>query len=200
MSMPAERDALRRRTRPPLEPGRGAGFITQMLVREGQALAYRPTPIARAFSGVFRYLGYAALAGSLIQIAFGQWIGFLAFLGGGSLFVGIGRHLARFFSAGVRFDPLTRRIEIPGRPPLWLLVKERQAITRGFDEVAEIEIIKKDLFTGDISDAINYELNLVLKAGERINIVSHINDDLILQEATTLSRMIGVGVFDGRKA
>ncbi|GAB4402662.1 MAG: hypothetical protein OHK0048_20730 [Rhodoferax sp.] len=120
--MPAERDALRRRTRPPLEPRQGAGFVTLHLVREEQAWVYRPTRIARAFSGVFRYLGYAALAGSLIQIAFGQWIGFLAFLGAGSLFAGIGRHLARLFSAGARFDPLARHIvNRPGFRGGWLV-------------------------------------------------------------------------------
>lgn len=200
MSLTAVRDASRRRTRPPLEPGRGAGFVTLHLVREGQAWVYRPTRIARAFFGIFRYLGYTTLAGSLIQMTFDQRIGFLAFLCAGSLFVGIGRHLARFFSCGARFDPLTRRIDIPPRPPFWPLVKERQAITVGFDEVAEIEIIEKDIFTGDVSDAINYELNLAFKAGKRVNLVSHTDAESIRSEAARLAGLIGVAVFDGSKA
>lgn len=196
--MPADRDASRRRSRRPLEHGRGAGFVTQKLVREGQNRVYRPTRIARAFANVPLYLGYAALAGALLQIGH-SLLGVLAFLGAGSLFVGIGRHLHGFFSAGARFDPLGRRIEIPARPPFWLLVAARQEMAIRFDEVAEIEILEKEIFTGNLSDAINFELNLALKDGSRINLVSHTDDALVASEAAELSRMLGVPVFDGRQ-
>ncbi|GAB4216526.1 MAG: hypothetical protein Fur007_16700 [Rhodoferax sp.] len=121
------------------------------MVSEGQAWVYRPTRTARAFANSFLYLGYAALAGALLQIGHGL-LGVLAFLGAGSLFVGIGRHLWRFFSAGARFDPLGRRIEIPARPPFWLLVAAQPEMAIGFDEVTEIEILDKEIFTGDFSD------------------------------------------------
>lgn len=183
----------------PLEPGRGAGFVTQKLVREGQVWVYRPTRIAQAFSGVFLYLGYAALAGALLQIGHGL-LGTLAFLCAGGLFVGIGRHLRQFFSVGARFDPLTRRIGIPARAPFlpWFETGRHEMILE-FGEVAEIEILEKDLFTGDTSDAINFELNLVQKDGGRVNVVSHADDTLVVSEAAVLSRMLGVPVFDGRR-
>lgn len=115
--MSADRNTKRRGTHQPLEPGRGVGFVTLKLVREGQAWAYRPTRFAWVFSAVFLYLGYAALAGALLLIR-QSLLGALAFLCAGGLFVSIGRHLRRFFSDAARFDPRTRRIDIPVRPSL----------------------------------------------------------------------------------
>ena len=199
--MPVDRDVSRRGSRQPLEPRPGAGFVTQKLVRDGQVWDYRPTRISRAFAGVFLYLGYATLAGMLLQIGHGSLLGALVFLCVGGLFIGLGRHLRQVFSEGARFDPLNRRIKLPARPALlpWL-GSGRQEMTLKFDEVAEIEILEKDIFTGDVSDAINVELNLVLEDGGRINLVSHTDATLIMSEANLLARLPGIPVFDGRRS
>ncbi|WP_127476460.1 hypothetical protein [Sulfurivermis fontis] len=199
--MPVDRDISRRRPRQPLESGRGASFVTQKLMRDGRVWEYRSTGISRAFAGVFLYLGYAALAGVPLQLGHGFLPGALAFLCAGGLFVGIGRHLRQLFSAGARFDPLNRRIEIPARPALlpWL-GSGRQATMLKFDEVAEIEMLEKDIWAGDSRSIVNVELNLVLNDGGRINLVSHTDATAILSEANLLAGLLGIPVFDGRRS
>lgn len=184
--------------RSPLEPGSGASFPTLRLARDGTAWIYRPTLIARLFPRIFIYSGYAAIVGAVIQFGH-DLLSAIGLLGGGVLFVRIGHYLLDSLKTGARFDTMSRRIDMPGSQPFWPNFQsfpDRQVVR--FDQVAELEILEKEVDSIEGSNYINYECNLVLNDRRRFNLVSHPDIKLIASEAKTLARLLNVPVHDSR--
>lgn len=65
-----------------------------------------------------------------------------------------------------------------------------------FSNVYAIQLIK-EFVRGDRKSYWSYEFNLVLKDGERINIVDHGNLKQIQGDAQTLQRLMGCKLWDG---
>ena len=63
-----------------------------------------------------------------------------------------------------------------------------------FRDIYAIQLIS-DLGSGADSDT-NYELNLVLKSKERVNVLAHAKEQVIRQDADQLSQLLSVPVWD----
>ena len=70
-----------------------------------------------------------------------------------------------------------------------------------FNEIYAVQLISENVYSEDKSGYrrvyrfTSYELNLVLKNQERINIVDHGDKEVILFDARTISNVIGIPIM-----
>jgi len=187
------------RARTPVNPGVGADFVMYRLKQDGPLWRYTPTFGAQLFQRVFSIAGYAALALGVVQLVSVPPVG-LFVLAIGALFVWIGRYLSARFATGPIFDTLARRIELFDRladtfsfTPIALKQHLR------FDQVRELEMLTKHIQRLDRAGYDNYELNLVLDDGMRVNLLSHPDEKQIARDCATLAQIISVPIRDDRR-
>jgi hypothetical protein len=180
--------------------GGGTNFRTHKLVEvEINRLEFRASTGAKAFFAIFILMGLGAmiafpLAGSgTAETSFDD--GMLMPMAIGFVFVLAGCGMLYFGSAPIVFDKF--------RNAFW---KGR----KGPDDVADRRQLKYCVDLGNIhaiqliseychsnkSSYYSYELNLVLKDGNRINVIDHGNLKRLREDAQTLSRFLGKPVWD----
>ncbi len=161
----------------PLKAG-GASFGTHKLVEiDSTRLEMKKSLGSFLFGGVFFLVGLGALVGAAanpVWPAF-AWAGTF-----GVVFTGVGAWVA--WPTTLVFDATTRQIGL-----------RKGAIA--FSTVHAIQVIK-EYVRGDKQSYWSYEINLVLKDGERLNIVDHGNLDGIRSDAKKISQLMGCKLWD----
>lgn len=163
----------------PLVPG-GASFRTHRLVRvEGEGLELRKSLGSFLFGGLFALIGCAPVVVGLKnatngELAGGVWASVL-----GALFVGVGAWVA--WPSRLAFDGLARVVQLKSGPV-------------PFGEIYALQIVRERI-SGKTSYW-SYELNLVLRDGERKNVVDHGNLESLRTDARTLRDLVGCRLWD----
>lgn len=190
-------DPVARRTTWTPASGGGASFRTKRLVACGPGrFEIRPTTQMILFGGVFIVMGLA-FGGGLAFVGRHDPLSLdvLAPVAFGLLFASIGAALLYFAGKPIVFD---RQIGWywKGSPTLRSPGDIRKLKHAG--ELAGIHALQliEEHVSSDDSSYESYELNLVMKNGQRVNVMDHGNRESIVADAETLARFLGVPVWD----
>lgn len=161
----------------PLRPG-GANFTTHRLVQVGDArMQMKPTLGLLLFGGLFLVVGVGVSLGGVSQA---EW--FMAVFG--LPFAAVGTFV--LWPKVVAFDRDGRKF-----------TSKQQEVP--FSNIHALQLLAEHVSSDD-SDYWSYELNVVLKSGERINVVDHAGLERIRGEARQLGALIGCAVWDGTQS
>ena len=167
-----------------MAPG-GANFCTRVLMRPSSfRLSFRISIPALLFALVFLLPGVALLlaAPNLDPI----WLMFLF----GFIFAAAGAGLLLFWTQPVVFDR--------SRGYYWRGWRRFADITRDakrsarLDDIVAIQLLGEHVTDSDGDSYTSYELNLVLKSGERVHVVDHGSHTRISKDADTLAAFLKV--------
>lgn len=158
----------------PLKGG-GASFRTRRLVQADlDRLEFRPTVGAMLFGLLFCGMGLAALAGGLFMIfSRGDPISatLMIFLIG-SIFTAAGAFMIRQFSTPIVFDGRSGYFWKGRRSPAEVVNPDEIKHCAKPEEIHALQLISEYCHS-DKNSYYSYELNLVLKSGERLNVFDH---------------------------
>ncbi len=180
----------------PLKGG-GSNFCTHRLDdSQNDLLVFKATRGAKLFIGIF---GFAGLLGLAIPLAIyftqdTEWFLLLfAFLFGG-IFLGASYLMYHFMTMPRVFDRFYGHYYKGRKKPNEMDVNSKNPLIDCNDIVA-LQIIR-EYIRSDKSRYYSYELNLVLRDGERINVVDHGKIQALREDAEILSTHLGVPVWD----
>ena len=183
----------------PLKRG-GTNFQTHKLVKISRyRMAFQASRIARLFYIIFLLVGLGVLTGFYFyRFSRGAYLLkleniFLLLFGG--IFVAAGCLLLYFGTSPIVFDK-RRGFFWKGRktPQHGSRRNSLKTFTR-FSEIYALQLIS-EYCSGDKGSYYSYELNLVLKNGERINVVDHGNLNQIREDAGILSNYLNRPLWD----
>jgi hypothetical protein len=158
----------------PLKPG-GANFRTHTLVqRDGHQIAIRQSVGFFLFGAAF--LGAGAIC-SAIGVGANEWM--VGLFGLPFIAVGAWVVVPRWFV----FDAQTREYRAGGKKT-------------PFAKIHAIQILPEHVDGGDSADYTSYELNLVLKDGQRVNVVDHGHLASIREKSHRIAGHVGCAVWD----
>lgn len=162
----------------PLRPG-GANFVTHRLVQAGDArMQMKPTLGLLLFGGLFFLVGVGISLGGVSQAEWFMVVFGLPFAAVGA-FV-LWPKLVVFDREGRKFT--SKQQEVP------------------FTSIHALQLLAERVSSSEDPDFWSYELNVVLKSGERINVVDHAGLERIRGEARQLGALIGCPVWDGTQS
>lgn len=175
-------------SRAPLKGG-GANFRTHQYVQlSSRKATFRATPGMYLFAGVFIGLGLLALS---INPDGEDWSDLLVPRIVGFVFALVGALVLYFSRRNYVFDKQLGRY-----------YRNDQAADRRagglLADIHAIQIISEHV-SGDDSNYTSYELNLVLKNGERLNVTDHGNRQALLADTRQLAAFLGVPVWDNSR-
>lgn len=195
----------------PLKRG-GANFCTQKLVEiNAHRLEFKASIGGILFSLIFMLAGIGAVILVISKETFhfnGQTI---LPLGIGMLFAVIGAYQFRSLTEPVVFDKQTQTF-YRGRKVSKNNMPQGGSISRtplrnkdlneenstSFHDIHALQILS-EYCMGSKTSYYSYELNLVLKNGQRINVVDHGSKKRLLKDAETISNFIGKPLWNGAK-
>ena len=174
----------------------GASYKSRDLVETRlERLEYKPVFIAKLIPGIFLLNGFCIAFGSLAFPALVQGGNLVPILFGSFTF-GLGFFAWRWMNYPIYFD-LQRKFASIG-------YQEEKV---RFDDIYAIQLIPETVTQSSRSHGRrrtrryrsyrSYELNLVLKNSQRVNVVDHGKLDAIRQDAQLLAKLIEVPVWDG---
>ena len=181
----------------PIKAG-GSNFRTYKLVKSGpNRVEFRPMLGAVLFYLMFAIIGLAMVIGACSILfspaKFEPRTVMLLFVG--LLFTGIGGYLINANTQPVVFEK--------GRGAFWKGRKGPDEVINAkgsgrfarLDDVHALQVIS-EYCSGGKSRYYSYELNLVLKNGERINVVDHGNRTRLREDAEHLAAFLGKPLWD----
>lgn len=177
----------------------GASFGTHRLVSvHPRRLEFRPAPGAVVFYAVFLVVGVGALIGSVVAVRLSDSDGIQSYLLPllvGSIFTVAGGLMMYFGTAPVVFDQ-SRGEYWKGRvPPHEATRRDDVRHYAKLDDIHALQIVSEHC-RGKNTSYYSYELNLVLKDGERMNVVDHGNQGQLAADARTLSDFLERPLWD----
>lgn len=186
----------------PLKSG-GASFCTRHLVEVGpHRLEFRATLGAQLFYLIFAVMGLATVIifpfGMASSGEGGVVILFPILIG--LVFVAVGGGMYYFGTMPVVFDRGTGHYWRGRTPPD--LMPDRNAATNWVDlkDIHALQLLsewcRSSSSNGGGSSYYSYELNLVLRSGDRINVVDHGKIRRLRTDAERLSRFLDVPIWD----
>jgi len=153
----------------------GASFGTHRLVEvDSTRFVMKKSLWSFLFGGLFLAVGIGVFIGGIVK-------SFWPMMLFGTVFAAVGGWVA--YPTSLVFDGNTRQVAHRKGPI-------------SFSAIHAIQLLK-EYVRGDKKSYWSYELNLVMKDGQRVNIVDHGNLPLIQKEAKTLQQLIGCKVWDG---
>jgi len=170
----------------------GASFCTHVLRDDGTGrLSFRPTLGAIAFYLVFLVLGCVALVGAVIAaLAPPAPVGaVIAFGLAGLVFGGFGAYMLWSGTQPIVFDR-PQGLFWKG----WSVPEPGAGARVELSTIHALQIISE--YCGGKTRFYSYELNLVLKDGQRVNVVDHGDMSRLRSEGPTLARFLGVPLWD----
>jgi len=178
----------------------GANFQTHHLVElYGESVEFAPTRGLKLFCSVFALFGAFALVATALWFSSTKgrnWeplIG-LAF---GIVFCGIGIGLYRHLASPIVFDKRNGFFWKGRTPPHEVFDTSVIKYHAQLNEIHALQLLQFwNSGGGDSSGYYYYELNLVLKTGKRLNVVTYARKEKIRKDAATLSEFLGVPVWD----
>ena len=183
----------------PLKGG-GASFCTRRLTEAGaQRLEFKAVLGAKAFYLVFLFTGIGVLvlfAGTLLEKGmsnFGLEDIFLLLFG--CIFGTAGGCLYYFGTKPIVFDKQNGYFWKGKREPRQVINIDSIKTLAKLDDIHALQLIS-EYCTSDDSSYYSYELNLILKDAERINVVDHGKLDKIREDAKKLADFLEKPVWD----
>lgn len=170
----------------------GASFVTHRLRPVNRfKLSFAPTMLSYLFAGTFLFLGTVATIAFIVGgIKTAQPAAFLT-IPVGLVFIWVGKWLLKCLTLKRSVDLQNNTIEIPVKS----FSLNYATTVIDFSEIAALQIIPKNIFDSDGSYQ-SYELNIVLRSGERRNVVDHAGGDQLVKEAQKLASFIGCPVLE----
>ncbi len=182
--------------------GGGTNFKTHNLIKiDDDRLEYKTAAGAKVFYGVFLFTGL------LFPIIFGAFaIGdqdlgvsmMLMPLGMGLIFAGVGGGLWYRSSRPIVFDKISGDFWKGRKTPNEVYNKQELKYYTPLDEIHALQIISE--YVGGKTKYYSYELNVVLKNAERINVVDHGKYQVLAEDAERIAAFLKVPVWDGVRA
>lgn len=188
----------------PLKPG-GANFRTHRLVEVSPTLLrFAPTVGALLFAGTFLLAGLGVASIGLSQGLLRTELGWEAWptIPFGALFAAVGALLLRSFSRGAHFDRQRglywRGGAIAPEPAAGEPSGDDAAVR--LREVHALQLLSERCSSsnsrGRRTSYLSYELNLVLRNGQRLNVTDHGAGDRLREDAQRLARFLGRPLWD----
>lgn len=185
----------------PLKRG-GSNFHTHRLVESGHSrIEFKPTLGAKLFSSIFIATGILFPAGFIFlgtanqgANSYSEFAGIIFF---GLIFAGAGGLMWYLMGKPRVFDKLTGMYWMGHKEPEYVY-KATQKIDKNQARLSDVHAIQllREYVRSDKSSYYSYELNLILKNGERLNVIDHGKKSEILSDAKKLSEFLGVPVWN----
>lgn len=178
----------------------GKNFCSHKLVEIApHRMELRATLGAKLFCMFFVFGGIVAIGLGCYDIAAGKetslnFSAIFPFLIG-FVFAGIGVGLLYFSTKPIVFDKHSGHFW-KGRKDPDLVLKDAIKIWAPLEQIHALQIIAEYCFGSESSSYYSYELNIVLKDGERINVVDHSKLNKIREDANVLSNFLGKPVWN----
>lgn len=180
--------------------GGGASFRTHKLVMVNPGrLEFQVTTGAKLFYLIFIVVGLGIVTGfSVATYSTGNFVFNLDVVMPlliGCIFAIVGSALMYFGTTPVVFDSRRGFFWKGRKSPNQVFDRKKLKLFAEFENIHALQLIS-EYCRGDKSSFYSYELNLVLKNGERINVVDHGNKEILRQDAATLSAFLNKPVWD----
>ncbi len=180
----------------PAKPG-GANFKTQKLEQEGGVFKVTPTAGHRIFSLIFLIPGLIAVViGCPWSIAKGEWGTGFFFLLWGVMFGGAGAFMW-WAQKPFTIDPL-RGVYYRGKMDMSAPATLDPTKRGSTHDIHAIQLLSERVRSSSSSGSSayrSYELNLVLKDGERVNVMDHGKEKAIEEAAQVIAGALNVPVW-----
>lgn len=181
----------------PLKRG-GSNFHTHHLVESGaNRVEFRPTRGAKLFALIFIITGISLpilfITTQSETLSFYELGGILLF---GLIFAGVGSALWIFMGKPRVFDKLHGMYWIGHKEPDYgyKVANELNKNQARLSDIHAIQLIR-EYVRSDKSSYYSYEMNLILKSGERLNVVDHGKKSEIISDSRILSDFLNVPVW-----
>ena len=178
----------------PLNKG-GSSYRTHNLVSIGSdRLEFRATIQAKLIYLLFLFVGI----GLLIMTVF-ENSSYFATLISGLTFAVAGGLMLYFGTAPIVFDKRKRHFWKGSRLPIHSRNQYSRKKFAAFNEIEAIQLISKYVSSSSPDSGSGFysnELNLVLKSGQRINVVNHGDQNRLREDAITLSNFLKKPAWD----
>lgn len=170
-----------------MAPG-GANFCTHVLRRPSSyRLSFRVSIPALLLALVFLIPGLAlTLAATSLEP---RWAAILF----GLLFAGVGAGLLLWFTQPVVFDR-SRGYFWRGRQRFADITRDEKRSVR-LDDIVALQVLGEHIEDSDGGSYTSYELNLVLRGGERVHVVDHGSHTRITKDADTIATFLKVPIL-----
>ncbi len=144
-----------------------------------------------ALLGIVRAVGFAAIALGVFAVIETGKFALLAFCAVvGAIFLGTAALIRPAMAQGARIIPSARVIELPDG----FLDRGMRRIR--LEEIAAIQYVPYRVHGTEPLRVIHGEIDLLLRNGQRLNVVNHNELDRLRRDAATLSRLVGVPLHE----
>lgn len=181
----------------PLKGG-GSNFRTHTLTEDYNRLSYKASGSAFLFTGIFTFVG-ALIPGFILHSSITSGSEIFATqnlfaVGFGSIFVGVGLYMFKRFSTPRTFDKNVG-FYWKGKKEPELYSKDNPTESIKLSDIHALQLVAERI-KSDKGSYFSFELNLITKDGERVNVVDHGNRRSIYEDAETISKFLNVPVWD----
>lgn len=175
-----------------------SNFQTHKLVQVNpNRFEFKPTIGSRIFSAIFMIAGIAVPVIFLnIPEQSGDQPPLLGIIAFGSVFFAVGAGMYYYQSSPIVFDKLEGCYWKGRKKPDHNFGTEHTKKLCRIRSIYAVQILKK-FVSGNKSSYHCYEINLVMKNGDRLNVVAHAGEKAMKNHAAELGRFLGVPVWDG---
>lgn len=181
----------------PLKGG-GSNFGTHRLVEEGHnRMRYKASIGGLLFAGIFIAVGIGVpflIAGSASQDEMASMADIWVPIGFGLVFFAAGAYMLYTTSKPVVFDKLNGFFWKGWKEPDAVMLDDSGSNSTRLRNIHAIQVIR-EYVRSDKKSYYSYEINLILKDAERINVVDHGNRKRIMSDADRLGTFLGVPVW-----
>ncbi|MFO7846253.1 MAG: hypothetical protein R6V27_06820 [Balneolaceae bacterium] len=180
--------------------GGGSSFRTHKFYEDGaNQVGFKATLGAKLFSGLFMVVGIAVAVGiSWGQIQDGVPINSFELLFPvlfGIIFFGSGYFMFRSLGKPIVFDKMAGYYWKGWKKPDRYKGDQKVEGSIRLDDIHALQIVS-EYIRGDKKNYYSYELNLVLKSGDRFNVVDHGSRNRLIEDSNKLSSFLGVPVWN----
>ncbi len=173
--------------------GGGASFKTQKMEVNGYVITIRKTLGSLVFSLVFALPGAGAvLVGVPMMLINGEWGGAAFMFVWGMLFGGAGVFML-MMNKPVTFDK-TEGVYYRGKKFIYGAEQDRESQGQ-LSEIYALQLISERMQSSKGRSYTSYELNLVFRDGDRVNIMDHGKGDDIEASAKKLAQFLNIPVW-----
>lgn len=188
-----ERDPIAKETQwTPAAPG-GASFKTRKLTQPHKnRIVFEVTGMSKFFGLIF--MGAGLLTCSMSIVVQEAWFFFLPF---GGVFVLVGFFVFKMMTQPSTFDQTLGYFWKGKDEPR----TGKESVVTQLDQIHALQLIAERLTSSSSSSSSrsvyhSFELNLVLRTGERVNVIDHGDLHQIRKDANILGDFLGVEVWD----
>lgn len=177
----------------PVKQG-GTSFQTRRLDRDPDRICVKVTPAGHILAGIFLFIGLVQAMGGVSGLLDGEWFPGTVLTALGGFFLLTGLMVAYQFGSGLMTFDKRAGLYFNAKHPGSGLFGPRRARSGSLSQIHAFQIVAERL-KGKRTGSVSYELNLIFRDGERVNVMDHGNETEIAMAAQTLGEFIGVPVW-----